>query len=197
MTKPLVIAGMVLILLTENRVAADSQNNNLDMEQLIIEMQNASRLGDGESFKKVFRSITAHTAPSKELRRRQILSLCARLRAGIKEALGIYNDRKNRPITRGNMSPADKYPSGISPSAVSEPEIRKKYEEAIAENQRRSELNVKLASLDRLIVEIDHYVVSLISVAYADTPEDRAERDVDLAGFENSAQLIKSLKESE
>lgn len=75
--------------------------------------------------------------------------------ARINELLTDYNP--DEMVFMNISPPGGKYPSGISPASIREPEIRKKYEEMLKTNNERREYHRKMRNLISLRCDLNRF----------------------------------------
>jgi hypothetical protein len=92
-------------------------------------------------------------------------------------------DPNNRFI--GNLPvPGGKYPPGVSPVDIKEPEIRRQYEKALDENRQRGLRFTEQATLQRINRHLDKFVDNFLINVYPHPPFDFDELSRNLTAFE-------------
>jgi hypothetical protein len=111
--------------------------------------------------------------PDRSAARREVTVLWLAVLAALQRAKDPAFDPNDRPMA--NMVPAPGYPSGVDPKSITEPDVRARYEAALAKNRQKAEMYRIQARLRFLEERAQPGVEGFIRRYYSKSKRDRAE----------------------
>jgi hypothetical protein len=191
--RSIVIFLMIHSLAVLKSVAEPASIEPVPTEQIKNTIHAASKDNDPRRWLDALNQILRYSHAPDAHDRQDVIRLFAELRRSLSAKID-PTFRTGKIVLPINPSPSDQsFPSGIEPSVITDPNVRRQYEEDIASNNARgAKINLQI-TLSRTLDSINRHVVLFCRNAYGNSPAERDLEERALAIFDNAQTLLQKI----